>query len=30
MIDVVKVRQGRQPDPLLTSGDRLEIPRRRF
>ena len=30
MIDVVKVRQGKQPDPLLASGDRLEIPRRRF
>jgi polysaccharide export outer membrane protein len=30
MIDVVKVRQGKQPDPMLTSGDRLEIPRRRF
>jgi polysaccharide export outer membrane protein len=30
IIDVVKVRQGKQPDPLLASGDRLEIPRRRF
>ena len=30
MIDVVKVRQGKEPDPLLASGDRLEIPRRRF
>lgn len=30
MIDVVKVRQGKQPDPLLSSGDRLEVPRRRF
>ena len=30
MIDVVKVRQGKQPDPLLASGDRLEVPRRRF
>jgi protein involved in polysaccharide export with SLBB domain len=30
MIDVAKVRQGKQPDPLLVSGDRLEIPRRRF
>ncbi len=30
VIDVVKVRQGKQPDPLLSSGDRLDIPRRRF
>jgi protein involved in polysaccharide export with SLBB domain len=30
LIDVVKVRQGKQPDPLLSSGDRLEVPRRRF
>ena len=30
VIDVVKVRQGKQPDPLMASGDRLEIPRRRF
>lgn len=30
MIDVAKVRQGKQPDPLLVSGDRLEVPRRRF
>lgn len=30
VIDVVKVRQGKQPDPPMASGDRLEIPRRRF
>ena len=30
MIDLLKVRQGKEPDPLLASGDRLEIPRRRF
>jgi polysaccharide export outer membrane protein len=30
VIDVVKVRQGKQPDPLMASGDRLEVPRRRF
>ena len=30
VIDVVKLRQGKQPDPLMASGDRLEIPRRRF
>ena len=30
VIDVVKVRQGKQSDPPLASGDRLEVPRRRF
>jgi polysaccharide export outer membrane protein len=30
VIDVVKVRQGKQSDPPVASGDRLEIPRRRF
>lgn len=30
VIDVVKVRQGKQADPHMASGDRLEIPRRRF
>ncbi len=30
VLDVVKIRQGKQPDPLMASGDRLEVPRRRF
>ena len=30
VIDVVTVRQGKQSDPPVASGDRLEIPRRRF
>jgi polysaccharide export outer membrane protein len=30
VVDIVKIRQGKQPDPLIASGDRLEIPRRRF
>ena len=30
VIDVVKVRQGKVSDPLMASGDRLEVPRRRF
>ena len=30
LIDVVKVRQGKEADPLVAGGDRLEVPRRRF
>jgi len=30
VIDVVKVRQGKEADPPVATGDRLEVPRRRF
>jgi polysaccharide export outer membrane protein len=30
VVDIVKVRQGKEADPPVMGGDRLEVPRRRF
>ena len=30
VVDVVKVRQGKEADPEVMAGDRVEVPRRRF